>query len=105
MKFTATEKEVRKICINAIKASKPVGLGFLHYSDEVKTKEDDILISMKTFFDLDYIEGRMVKLGIRKIGENLWETMGGDKPNVEYQSWCSTYPTYESLVESLVTKK
>lgn len=47
----------------------------------------------------DYVFGRMMKLGLR------WDDTGvladdAARPRPDYQSWCTTYPTYEALVRA-----
>ena len=97
MKFKATEQQVKQIAANAINASKPMGMGIFHYnSGSVFTDldiEDDELY-------FDYVEGRMVKLNIRDLGDGEYEI--ADNPTSDYQSWCRTYPTTEALVNSVL---
>ncbi|RLB60220.1 MAG: hypothetical protein DRH08_15710, partial [Deltaproteobacteria bacterium] len=51
---------------------------------------------------LDYFHGRMVKTGILKeTDKDTWEIqISGAEIHPEYQSWASTYPSFEALVES-----
>jgi hypothetical protein len=76
-----------------------MGMGFLHYNPELKLTEKDIEIR-NNCINLDYVEGRMVKLRIRKIDGEKWEIIG--KPSNDYQSWIAKYPTNEALVNSVI---
>jgi len=104
MIFTATEQQVKEIALNAIKASKVVGMGV--YQDRhfkgVPITLDDIDLDEDGLY-IDYFRGRMVKLGVTRQGENTWKIR--DNVNIEYQSWGETYPTVEELVNSVIECK
>lgn len=105
MKFKATKEQVIKIITNAINASKPMGMGSLFWRNkDYKTEEIEILLGNST--EVDYFQGRMVKLFIGScqtspsIKEpNIYETFRN--PKIDYQSWVTKYPTYEDLVTSV----
>jgi hypothetical protein len=97
MKFKATNQQVKQIAANAINASKPMGMGFLHFQADNNFTADDIEDGELYF---DYVQGRMVKLRIRDLGNGEYEI--ADNPTSDYQSWCSTYPTTEALVNSVL---
>lgn len=99
IKFRATEDQIRKIAVNAIHASSPMGMGYLHFVPGDHFKPEDISISPKVGIYLDYVQGRMVKLSIIFEGDNTW-TMSNDL-DVEYQSWAAKYPTGEDLLKSV----
>ncbi len=102
MKFKATEGQVKQIFANAINASIPVGMGFLQVKEKHYTSEDIIIPEMGVL-DLDYFEGRMVKLAIKKIGKQEWEiTRPQYPPRIDYQSWVGEYHTLDSLIGSVV---
>jgi hypothetical protein len=101
MKFRATEDEIIEIGLNAINASKPVGLGAIVFSDKVYTKSDLTLTEFLHGLSIDYFQGRMVKLHIKSHGEGIWSTCD-DPPKWDYQSWWFTYPTYFDLVKSAI---
>lgn len=101
MQFTASEQQVKEIALNAILASKVVGMGVYqaaHFAgvplgvDDIELDEDGVYI--------DYFRGRMVKLCINKKGEDSWEIR--DKVDIEYESWGEKYPTAEALVNSVI---
>jgi len=107
MRFTATKDQVSKMGVLAINASVPMGMGFLHatagdYSLEEleKAHGKDCLLDPEGNLFLDYFEGRMVKLSIRKAGKsgNVYETR--DVAHPDYQSWCKTYETPADLVKA-----
>lgn len=97
MKFKATKQQIKQIAANAINASTPMGLGVLHYQADTKFTLEDIDDAQLYF---DYVQGRMVKLNIRSLGDDEYEI--ADNPTPDYQSWCSTYPTTEALVRSVL---
>jgi hypothetical protein len=97
VKFKATKEQVKQIAANAINASLPMGMGFLHYQSGNNFTVDDIEDGELYF---DYVQGRMVKLSIHDLGEDEYEI--ADNPTSDYQSWCRTYPTTEALVKSVL---
>jgi len=97
MRFKATEQQILQMAANAVNASKPMGMGFLHYQPNNQFKPEDFIIKKNGLY-LDYVQGRMVKLFIHKIEDNEWEVIG--EPRCDYQSWCSKYPAYEDLINS-----
>ena len=106
MKFKATDEQVKQIFCNAINASIPVGMGFLHFKPEdVKPEEIEMYtIGEDLRFDADYFQGRMVKLSISQTdNEGEWKiTKPIDEPTQDYQSWATKYPTKEALVNSVL---
>lgn len=98
MKFKATPEQIKQIFVNAINASKPVGMGFLSFKSREYTTADLEGLDTDQTMDADYIDGRMVKLCIFPKGGNTWETI--DQASPDYQSWANTY-TPQSLVESV----
>ncbi len=97
MNFKATDEQIKTLAANAVNASQPMGMGFMHATNkEFKPEEFDVPES--GVFSLDYVQGRMVKLTLwKKDGE--WKTPERD-PHPEYQSWIRRYPTYGALLES-----
>jgi len=101
MIFKATEEQVKQIAANAVNASKPMGMGFLHYTNRVFTNKD---FNIDKFgLNLDYVQGRMVKLNIKHKGDNQWQIIHGE-PTYDYQSWINKYPTNQDLVNSVLKK-
>ena len=102
MIFTATEQQVKEIALNAIQASRVVGMGV--YQDAhfkgVPLGVDDIELDKKGGVYIDYFRGRMVKLCINKKGNNTWEIR--DTVDIEYQSWGEKYSTAKDLVSSVL---
>jgi len=101
MKFKATEQQVKEMAVNAVKASAPMGMGFLHYNSTHEFEPEMFEIS-KFGLELDYVHGRMVKLTIKSLGNGEWQPMGrsGD-PTPDYQSWVRAYPKFEDLLKSV----
>lgn len=97
--FKATKQEVIQIAVNAIRYSRPIGLGYLEALKELDIKLGDIELRHGNL-ELDYVAGRCVKLFIRNIGDETWEI--AESPTRDYQTWVSKYPTNEALVESVV---
>ncbi len=97
--FKATEQEVIQIAVNAIRYSRPLGLGYLEALKELDIKLGDIDLE-DGILDLDYVAGRCVKLFIRNIGGEMWEI--AEHPTRDYQTWVGKYPTNEALVESVI---
>ena len=100
MLFQATPDQVLQIAVNAVNASKPMGMGFLQFQ-EVEYKPEDLLpyLNDKGVY-VDYFEGRMVKLWIWSVSQDLWEIP--DNPTADYQSWVRVYPTSEELINSVL---
>jgi len=95
MKVKLTKEQAVQIATNAVNASSPMGLGFLHAKSKDYTPEE-----VATGFPyFDYFHGRMVKLSFHE--EDGDYTFSGE-PRSDYQSWATTYPTYEDLVKSVV---
>jgi len=106
MRFKATEEQLTKIVLNAVNASAPVGLGRLQYTPgDLTAKDLNIEFTKLSFLSFDYVQGRMVKLHIKKV-EHEWELPDDDffPPNPEYQSWAAIYPTYQALLRSAGVK-
>jgi len=99
MKFKATEEQIKQIAVNAVKASSAMGMGHFHFNGEQEFKPDDFKTDKSGLY-LDYVQGRMVKLNISRAGEGEWEIHG--EPRSDYQSWKSTYPTNDDLVNSVI---
>lgn len=100
MKFQATTEQVKQIFVNAINASKPMGMGFLHFDEREYTVDDLEGLDTSEAMNADYIDGRMVKLAIFPKRDSTWETMDNHQASPDYQSWVSAY-TPRSLVESV----
>lgn len=105
--FKATDEQAKQIAVNAIHASEPVGMGLLHYvPGDHWTTENIPLDDLGTTINLDYVQGRMVKLYMKKGESGTWaiKDLNG-LPNVEYQSWAKKYPTYDDLILSVIGDK
>lgn len=105
LKFKATNTQVLQMAANAANASLPMGMGFIHFKADSVFKLTDFRFSHRGSADtpvvhVDYHEGRMVKLLVEGKGDGVWLTHGGDA-DPEYQSWSGTYPSFQSLVESV----
>ena len=80
----------------AYQASHCVGLGFLQAKQSVT--EAEITSHGKTSLYGDYVFGRMMKLSLS--WDNDAVIVPDSVPHPEYQSWCSVYPTYASLIDA-----
>lgn len=95
----ATDEQIKQMFINAANASKPLGMGFLHYEEKGYTISD---IETEDEYHADYFHGRMMKTWFKKESDGVWVVgRGPDIPNPEYQGWASIYPTYEKLAETV----
>lgn len=102
--FKATKEQLLQMMANAVNASAPVGLGALHFRSKIYTPEElerylygtpDEIHSV----DMDYVDGRMVKLFIHAIHVELYVMRYEFQP--AYQSFYHKYPTGASLLESV----
>jgi len=122
-RFFANSDQLAKMIALVINASRPAGMGRMHYRPSHIFEPKDVAeIDYKLGYpglSYDYVEGRMVKMGIlcvRAEGEetskfdgvrfnrikppiipNLYE-LNVDVPHIDYQSWAWKYPTIESLM-------
>ena len=96
IKFSATEDQVRLMAARAVNASRPMGMGFLHYDPEKKYLAIEFQLDSRGEMHLDYVGGRMVKLDIWPSGDDMWRTRETDS---EYQSW-SAKMSMEELIAS-----
>jgi hypothetical protein len=93
MRIRATDEQVSKMCALAVQASAPMGMGFLHFDTNTVFTPEDFPIKAATAVYLDYVQGRMVKLGMRRGGPDIWDAP--DQISGEYESWIVRYPSYE----------
>ena len=103
IKFKATKEQVAQICANAINASLPMGMGIYQYNPQHTFTAKECLGLVPDneggYCSLDYVEGRMVKMHIKKAGDS-WE-INNLKVSEDYQSWGRKYPTYDVLLKSV----
>lgn len=83
----------------AYEASSPMGLGWLH---EGRVKPNFDLHVRDGSISADYIAGRMVKLWGFSYGDDYIEFDDQRAPRADYQSWCRSYPTNESLAVAAI---
>lgn len=100
MILAATDAQVKKMAVLAINASKPMGLGYLHYKPG-DISPDVIEMGGEELY-IDYYEGRMVKFFGRKKEEGKWEFR--DDVNPDYQSWCMKYNGYDALFKEVTAE-
>ena len=106
MNFTASNEQLNQILANVVNASRPFGMGYLHYQEKDYTPDE--MAKCRTSLGveneclhLDYFAGRMVKLHFEKIGDNQW-TVWPDAFHPEYNSFMHKYPTPSALIESVI---
>jgi len=100
MEVQLTEEQAKQLAANAINASKPMGMGWLHYTPTSYTLEDAARCISDRGINIDYFEGRMVKLYVRRNGDMY--SFNDGEPRGDYQSWCVEYPTYQALIDSVL---
>ena len=111
----ATDDQIKEMARLACLASCPIGMGFVHYKkDETFPKEVFKLENEgnqeydmnakwrgnRKELNLDYVQGRMVKLYMREVEPGLWSSPQLNHVSSEYQSWVEKYPTLEDLVKA-----
>jgi len=99
--------QLASLVTKVINASKPVGAGFIHYVNKNYT-EDEIKGVLRLPWEnpsvkdihVDYFGGRMVKLNMWYKKEDEDKNYYEVRPDldIEYQSWCSKYKTWEDLL-------
>jgi hypothetical protein len=98
IKFRASKEQLCQIMANAVNASAPMGMGFLRYDKTKQYKPEDFEDNVASGnLELDYVDGRMVKLSIRSAEEDTYTLR---EPRPDYQSWCRKYHTVADLVTS-----
>lgn len=101
--FKATDKQIATMCALATNASKPVGMGIIHYNPDTAWTEDDffkLVRGERQWVNLDYIEGRCVKVSLwRGEKRNEWK-YAAHEPNANYQTWIDEYPTFPDLMKA-----
>ena len=107
VEFEATEEQLLQIMANAVNHSSPAGLGFLHYQmKNYKPEEMKRYIFNEgcLYSDIDYADGRMVKLAIFKGDKDgTYKIREGFSP--DYQSFMHRYPTPQNLIASVGIEK
>ena len=103
LRVKLTDNQVKMVMALAVNASCAVGLGLLHFKNKEFTS-DEFTIPDHGTCNLDYVEGRMVKLSMARQDDDTWEVGWPNDPRSDYQSWCSTYPTYEILIEAAIAQ-
>jgi hypothetical protein len=94
--FSADTQQMAQIMVNAINASIPMGMGFIHYEPgNISTEEFLRAAHAENFRSIDYYRGRMVKIHAQKDGERFYFY---GEPREDYQSWAKKYPSYEALL-------
>lgn len=103
MRFKATDEQLATVMANAVNASRPLGMGFLHFDESKTYTPEDFMDELKTntgWVSLDYVGGRMVKFRLIPEKDGYYEIADSAVPQSDYQSWCHTYPTYKELISS-----
>lgn len=105
----ATEVLKSALWLAFVAAGGPRGSGWLQDRSGA-TKEDvfqrafgegDYLFRRAKGSDInaDYVFGRMIKLRVSRPAPKVLEVRD-QTPDIEYQSWCGRYPTYDSLFDA-----
>jgi len=100
MKIALTIDQALQIAANAVNASAPMGMGMLHYKNTEYRPEQMRSCVDESGLHIDYFQGRMVKL--RASCKDGLYSFSDSLPRHDYQSWASTYPTYDALIQSVV---
>jgi hypothetical protein len=91
IRFKADNTALAQIIQVIINRSKPFGAGMNDYEiklygiNEIKEILNKQLSFRNDIISFDYFRGRMVKIILKRIDEDIWET--GDQLEWEYQSW------------------
>lgn len=110
IQFKATEAQLKQIAANATNAARPMGMGYMQATNKVFGPDDfEVHPDLDPVLHCDYVQGRMVKLTVyralnserRPIADGLYEVINEGEPSGSYQSWCSTYRTWEKLLASV----
>jgi hypothetical protein len=100
IKFNADKQQLKTIVANAINASRPMGLGYLSYKKDMTYHQldfsDEMIFNATGRINIDYFEGRMVKLYIDRFKDDFFIL---NEIDAEYQSWKNTYETVEHLLK------
>lgn len=108
MILKCNDAQIIKMATLAVNASKPMGMGILHYvpGDYTESKVIEVanldLVCNKingTRINIDYFGGRMVKFYARYTPEG-WNV--DDEIQIDYQSWKSKYPSYQALLDAVI---
>lgn len=97
MRVHATDEQLKKMAALAVNASEPMGMGILHFQARQYKPEE---FNVSRGIDLDYHQGRMVKLYIRRYENTELIDLPETAPRIDYQSWASAYPTYAALAKA-----
>ena len=98
-KFKATGEQLAQVMTNAVNASKPMGMGFLHFDPkEISVGEFMGKADPSNFTSIDYWQGRMVKIHAHKEQDGSFCFYG--VPRSDYQSWSHKYSSYAELLAS-----
>lgn len=106
------EEIIKRAFWLAYKAARTSEMGFLKARDDAS--EDDVWENVKVMGDYpfgssrtkrgefygDYVFGRMLKLRLNIHGREIGIDYPSTKVDIKYQSWGSTYPTYEELLRA-----
>lgn len=88
MLIQATDEQVKRMGVLAVMASRPMGMGFLHYKPDLSAADVEAQLEVTTGFKpglfIDYFQGRMVKFRAWKKADG-WEFP--DSISHEYESW------------------
>ena len=101
--FKATNDQLMQMGANATNASAIVGMGAfqaMSHPDKISPEFFREWVEVHMRMDLDYVAGRMVKLYIEFLGDQVWK-INNTNINIEYQSWGGKYSTYPDLLNSV----
>jgi hypothetical protein len=86
----------------AYQASKPMGMGWLHFANDKTEADIRDAVSLDTNrCSSDYLFGRMVKCRI-PFKDGAVAITDCRPPEADYQSWSHAYPTYAALHDAAV---
>lgn len=111
LKKQDVDRFLKRLFYKAYLSSSVLGMGILQ--QRPNASEDDVWQNVQGSGDYainwntndkkiraDYVFGRMMKLDTEKISEDEIE-ITPDKGKPDYQSWCRTYPTTQSLCRAV----
>jgi hypothetical protein len=97
------QKLLKRMLFLAYNASKVIGLGILQARPHMsETELAEAYFSDGRRLSADYAFGRMMKMyaNLVSVVDGVSAQTNVSTPRLDYQSWCSIYPTWEALVEA-----
>lgn len=98
--FSATERQVQEIVVNAARGAIPVGGNVFYHEPMLCLDPASILFLSTGDLFIETIRGRMIHIRFDRLGDCKWrveETF----PLITHQSWARKYRTWHDLLTSV----